>query len=116
LPDQTAFLKANYPADLFAAQMSLDAQDTDALAAYVQEMRDFGVRLLPPDVNRSGGNFLVETTAEGPGGALWPDRAERPGRKRGGQIGGGAGNQWILPQPGRLLPTAKRGGQPRSGC
>ncbi|MCA3248958.1 MAG: DNA polymerase III subunit alpha [Rhodospirillaceae bacterium] len=62
---QTAFLKANYPAYFFAAQMSLDAQDTDALAAYVQEMRDFGVRLLPPDVNRSGGHFLVETTAEG---------------------------------------------------
>lgn len=62
---QTAFLKANYPAYFFAAQMSLDAQDTDALAAYVQEMRDFGVRLLPPDVNRSGGHFLVETTAAG---------------------------------------------------
>ncbi|MBM3602480.1 MAG: DNA polymerase III subunit alpha, partial [Alphaproteobacteria bacterium] len=62
---QTAFLKANYPAYFFAAQMSLDAQDTDALAAYVQEMRDFGVRLLPPDVNHSGGHFMVENTGEG---------------------------------------------------
>jgi DNA polymerase-3 subunit alpha len=62
---QTAYLKANYPAYFFAAQMSLDSQDTDALAGYVQEMRRFGTPLLPPDINHSGVQFQVENTPTG---------------------------------------------------
>lgn len=57
---RTAFLKANYPVELMAALMSLDAANTDKLAAFHQEIRRMGITVRPPDVNASDADFSVE--------------------------------------------------------
>jgi DNA polymerase-3 subunit alpha len=62
---QTAYLKANYPIEFLAASMSLDLTRTDKLNVFRQELVRLGVKLLPPDINRSGVEFAVEATQEG---------------------------------------------------
>ncbi|MBX6321138.1 MAG: DNA polymerase III subunit alpha [Rhodospirillaceae bacterium] len=62
---QTAWLKANHPVEFFAASMTLDLGNTDKLNVFRQELARLGIRLLPPDINRSRATFSVETTAEG---------------------------------------------------
>ncbi|MDP3745988.1 MAG: DNA polymerase III subunit alpha [Phenylobacterium sp.] len=57
---QTAWLKANTPAEFFAASMSLDISNTDKLAVFYQDAKRFGVKIHAPDVNRSGADFEVE--------------------------------------------------------
>ncbi len=60
---QTAWLKANAPVEFLAASMSLDISNTDKLAVFYQDARRFKVKVLPPDVNRSGADFDVEDGA-----------------------------------------------------
>ena len=62
---QTAWLKANHPTAFLAACMSLAINNTDKLAALRQEMGRLGIRLLPPDINRSSADFRVEVGADG---------------------------------------------------
>ncbi|MBI1338706.1 DNA polymerase III subunit alpha [bacterium] len=57
---QTAFLKANHPAEFLAASMSLDIGNTDKLAAFFQDARRLGVKVAPPDILRSRADFHVE--------------------------------------------------------
>ena len=57
---QTAWLKAHHPHAFFAASMCFDMALTDKLAVFVEDARRFGVQLLPPCLNRSGADFLVE--------------------------------------------------------
>jgi DNA polymerase III subunit alpha len=57
---QTAYLKANYPVEFLAASMTLDLGNTDKLNHFRQELVRLGIRLLPPDVNRSQPTFSVE--------------------------------------------------------
>jgi DNA polymerase-3 subunit alpha len=57
---QTAYLKANYPVEFLAALMTLDLGNTDKLNVYRQELNRLGIRLLPPDINRSDVTFCVE--------------------------------------------------------
>lgn len=57
---QTAYLKANYPIDFFAATMSLDINHTEKLAKFAGEVRRMKVPLLPPDVNYSQSLFDSE--------------------------------------------------------
>lgn len=56
---QTAFLKANYPAEFMACLISLEADDAEKMAFYLQEAKDLGIPLLPPDINRSDIHFSV---------------------------------------------------------
>ena len=60
---QTAWLKANYPVEFMAASMTLNYGNTDKLAAFKQELDRMGIRLLPPDINKSGVMFRVESGA-----------------------------------------------------
>ncbi|WDI31196.1 DNA polymerase III subunit alpha [Hyphococcus flavus] len=60
---QTAWLKANYPAEFLAASMSLDRANTDKLAIFLKEARRTGVEVLPPHVNHSQADFSVEDGA-----------------------------------------------------
>lgn len=64
---QTAWLKAHYPAEFFAASMAYDIHQTDKLAIFMDDMRRLGVEALPPSINKSLGDFSVEPyeTAEG---------------------------------------------------
>jgi DNA polymerase III subunit alpha len=58
---QTAWLKANAPVEFFAGSMSLDLSNTDKLALFYQDAKRAGVAIRPPDVNRSGADFEVES-------------------------------------------------------
>jgi DNA polymerase-3 subunit alpha len=62
---ETAYLKAHYPVDFIAASMSLDISNSDKLASFHQDARRIGVRVLPPDLNRSEADFTVETGDDG---------------------------------------------------
>jgi DNA polymerase-3 subunit alpha len=57
---QTAYLKANYPVEFLTALMTLDLGNTDKLNVFRQELDRLGIRLLPPDINRSEVTFAVE--------------------------------------------------------
>lgn len=56
---QTAYLKAHYPVEFMAAQMSIYIGDTDKVMRYIAECRSEGVEVLPPDVNESFSDFTV---------------------------------------------------------
>ena len=62
---QTAWMKANHPEVFIAACMSLALGNTDRLAALREEAERSGIRILPPDINRSGADFTVERTDDG---------------------------------------------------
>lgn len=49
----TAWLKANYPVEYMAALLSTNANDKDKTALYLNECRQMGIPVLPPDVNSS---------------------------------------------------------------
>ncbi len=60
---QTAFLKANYPVEFLAASMTLDIGNTDRLNVFKQEAGRLGVKILPPDINRSASIFTCDAEA-----------------------------------------------------
>jgi DNA polymerase-3 subunit alpha len=62
---ETAWFKANYPVEFFAASMTFDINNTDKLGLFRQELERLKIRLLPPDINRSEALFGVEADAEG---------------------------------------------------
>ncbi|MET1026831.1 MAG: DNA polymerase III subunit alpha [Dongiaceae bacterium] len=62
---QTAWLKANYPVEFFAASMTYDMGNTEKLNVFRQELTRIGVKLLPPDINKSMPTFSVEAQADG---------------------------------------------------
>jgi DNA polymerase-3 subunit alpha len=64
---QTAYLKANHPVEFFAAAMTMECDNQEKLAAYRNEIRQRGIPLYPPDVNRSKARFIVEDGPEGTG-------------------------------------------------
>jgi DNA polymerase-3 subunit alpha len=55
----TAWLKTHYPADFMAALLSSQIGNTDSVVKYINEAREIGLELLPPDVNESGYKFTV---------------------------------------------------------
>ena len=57
---QTAYLKANYPAEFMAGIMSLDLNNTDKLNLFRQELDKLKIPLLQPDINKSNVIFSVE--------------------------------------------------------
>ena len=57
---QTAWLKAHYPAHFMAATMSSDMDKTDKVVTFIEEVRNMGLTLLPPDVNRGEFQFTVD--------------------------------------------------------
>ena len=56
---RTGFLKANYPAEFMAANLTNEITTTDGLPFYIAEARRMGIQVDPPDVNRSDSNFDV---------------------------------------------------------
>jgi DNA polymerase-3 subunit alpha len=54
---QTAYLKAHFPEHFYAAVLSNEIQDTAKVFKYSIELRGQKIKLLPPDVNESGGGF-----------------------------------------------------------
>ena len=56
---QTAYLKANYPAEYIAACLTAVKRDKDRTAIFLSEARDMGVKVSTPDVNLSSSDFTV---------------------------------------------------------
>jgi DNA polymerase-3 subunit alpha len=62
---QTAYLRANYPVAFLAACMSLSITNTDKLAILRADAMRSGIKVLPPDVNKSGADFQPEELEDG---------------------------------------------------
>ncbi len=62
---QTAWLKAHYPEEFFAASMCFDMTLTDKLGIFTDDMRRMGVAVLPPCINASDAEFSVEEGVDG---------------------------------------------------
>ena len=62
---QTAWLKAHYPHEFFAASMSFDSHQTDKLSIFIDDMRRLGVDVSAPSINESEADFSVGRTDEG---------------------------------------------------
>ncbi len=60
---QTAWFKLHYPREYMAALLTSVLGWTEKVSEYINECRDMGIPLLPPDVNQSYDTFTVE--AEG---------------------------------------------------
>ncbi|WP_309707963.1 DNA polymerase III subunit alpha, partial [Pseudolysinimonas sp.] len=58
----TAYLKANHPAEYMAALLTSVGDAKDKLGLYLNECRRMGIRVLPPDVNESAGDFTAVPT------------------------------------------------------
>lgn len=56
---QTAYLKANFPAEFMAAAMTNDRNNTTKVVNYVNDCREMGISVLPPDINQSMEDFTV---------------------------------------------------------
>ncbi len=56
---QTAWLKAHHPAEFMAALLSSEIGSTDKVVQYINEARELGLEVLPPDVHESGFKFTV---------------------------------------------------------
>jgi DNA polymerase-3 subunit alpha len=69
----TAYLKANFREEFLAASMTLDMGNTDKLAMFAAEAKKSGIRVLPPCVNASEVDFLVETVSSAAASAPHPD-------------------------------------------
>jgi len=59
---QTAYLKAHWPTEFMAALMTADQQNTDRIAIEIEECRNMGIAIMPPDINESFSSFTVVTS------------------------------------------------------
>ncbi|MBA7484521.1 DNA polymerase III subunit alpha [subsurface metagenome] len=63
---QTAYLKANYPAEYMAAFLIIQAGQLEKVASAIAECRRLGITVLPPDINRSQVTFSIEKDGDAP--------------------------------------------------
>lgn len=57
---QTAWLKANYRLEFYTASLNLELTNTDKIAIFIQDAKQSGITILPPDVNKSESLFIEE--------------------------------------------------------
>ena len=62
---QTAWLKAHYPEEFYAASMCFDMHQSEKLAIFVDDARRGGITVLPPALNYSEAEYTVEQTDDG---------------------------------------------------
>ncbi len=60
----TAFLKAYYPLEFLVACLIHEGSDIERVKVYIEDLKNLGVKVLPPDINESGFYFTLvnETT------------------------------------------------------
>ncbi|MBL8173449.1 MAG: DNA polymerase III subunit alpha [Bryobacterales bacterium] len=59
----TAYLKAHYPREFMSALLTSETGNTSKVVKYINECREMGMRVLPPDVNHSDLNFTPDGDA-----------------------------------------------------
>ncbi|HEX4104320.1 MAG TPA: DNA polymerase III subunit alpha [Candidatus Paceibacterota bacterium] len=57
---QTAYLKANYPEEFTAALLNAEVSDIERISFLIQEAKQSGITILPPDINKSFMSFTPE--------------------------------------------------------
>lgn len=57
---QTAYLKAHYPECFMAANCTINADDKDKLIPCLGEIRNLGIEILPPSLQKSSSKFSIE--------------------------------------------------------
>jgi DNA polymerase-3 subunit alpha len=62
---QTAYLKAHYPVEYFAALLTSVKTNLDKAAVYLNECRQMGIEVLVPDVNISVSDFIAFDKPDG---------------------------------------------------
>lgn len=61
---QTAYLKANYPAEYMASVLSNNMNDIKSVTFFMEECRRMGINVLSPDVNESHMKFTVNKAGD----------------------------------------------------
>jgi DNA polymerase-3 subunit alpha len=61
----TAYLKSHYPVDFMAALLTSETGNVAKVVKYINECREMGIRVLPPDVNESELTFTPVTDDKG---------------------------------------------------
>ncbi len=61
---QTAYLKTNYPVEYLTALFQSCSGDTDKIKGYIIEAERLGIKVVAPDVNRSGLDFTADVSAK----------------------------------------------------
>jgi len=56
---RTAYLKTHYPAIFMSALLSSDMDNTAKVVSYINECKEMGIEVLPPDINESEREFKV---------------------------------------------------------
>lgn len=60
----TAYLKANFPLEFFTSLLTNEMGHSEIkIAQFIKNARDSGIKLLPPDINKSGYKFQIEKDA-----------------------------------------------------
>ncbi len=59
----TAYLKTRYPIEFMAALLTSITGDTDSVVKYINECREMGIAVEPPDINISDANFTPHEQA-----------------------------------------------------
>lgn len=57
----TSYLKAYHPTEFMAALLTSEKDNTDKVVKYVDEAKRLGIKLLPPDINRSELEFSTHS-------------------------------------------------------
>jgi len=58
---QTAYLKTHFPVYFMSAVLTNEMGNTDKIVKYINECRELGIEILPPDINQSDLNFTPTT-------------------------------------------------------
>jgi len=57
---RTAWLKAHYPVHFMAALLTTEKGNTDKMVKYINESREMGIEIMPPDINSSSIDFSAQ--------------------------------------------------------
>ncbi len=57
---RTAYLKANYPIEYMVALLNTYSDNVEKTRSAIAECRRLGIKVLPPDINRSHASFTIE--------------------------------------------------------
>lgn len=89
---QTAYLKAHYPVEYISAMLSNSKDDLEKTQLYITEAQKLGIKVLPPDINKSNAEFTPDggnirfglNSIKGIGDAVLREIAEE--RKKNGEF------------------------------
>ncbi|MCS7249600.1 MAG: DNA polymerase III subunit alpha [candidate division WOR-3 bacterium] len=56
----TAYLKANYPKEFLCATLTSEINAPEKIEEIIKEAKSFGIEILPPDINKSYYEFVIE--------------------------------------------------------